>query len=150
MGRCAECDLETKAGELHPLGLCNAVKTLRELYPDGAPEFTDIMLESLRLHSDKNHDYASGGDPMGNFDRVSAIFSLYPGLDLSDREVVALVYMMKQVDAVLWHKAKKVAAKVEGQDGRLADIAVYASLVRVMQRRIKLPPTPAQQKAGKK
>ncbi len=108
---------------------------LRNLYPNGAPEFLDVTLENLRLHSDKNHDYAAGGSPLGNFDRVASILGLYSGLDLSDPEVVALVYMLKQVDQVLWAKAKKLTALVEGQDSRLADVSNYASLVRVMQRR---------------
>src|SRR5262245_17197436 len=78
------------------------VEQLRNVFPYGHPEFLDILVAQAQLHSDKNHDYAAGGKPTGNFDRVASILSLYPGLKLSDPRVVALVYALKQVDAVLW------------------------------------------------
>ena len=91
-----------------------------------------MLLQMAKLHSDKNHDYAGGGSSLGNFERVSAILKLYPKLDVSDKKVVALIYALKQVDAVLWGLSEKLAHKVEGLDGRLADIAVYATIVRCM------------------
>lgn len=87
----------------------------------------------MQLYSDKNHDYAGDDNPFGNFERVAKILSLYPGLDLTDRVVVALVYMLKQLDAVLRIKADKVATRVESLDSRLADIAVYSKIIRIME-----------------
>jgi hypothetical protein len=65
---------------------------------------------------------------------VSAILALYPKLKLSDPRVVALVYALKQVDAVLWGLSEDIDHQVEGLDGRLQDIAVYAKIVMCMNR----------------
>lgn len=105
------------------------VEDLREVYPHGHKEFLPVTVSEIELHNVKNHDYAAGGDPLGNFNRVSTILGLYPDLDLSDRRVVALVYALKQVDAVLWGLAKRITHKVEGLNERLQDISVYAKLV---------------------
>jgi hypothetical protein len=108
------------------------VEELRKEYPHGHPEFLPISIGEAALHSDKNHDYANGGDPLGNFDRVAAILALYPGLNPGDRKVVALTYALKQLDAVLWGLAKGIAHKVEGLTSRLQDVSVYAKLVMCM------------------
>lgn len=105
---------------------------LREEFPHGHPDFLPTTLAEIELHSAKNHDYASGGDPLGNFNRVAAILALYPGLDLSDRRTVALVYALKQFDAVLWGLANKIQHKVEGLKGRLQDISVYIKIILCM------------------
>lgn len=99
----------------------------------GHPKFYEIIEELADLHSRKNHDYASGGDPLGNFRRVAKIFSMYPGLDLSDPTVVALAYAMKQVDATLWMLSNKHKAKVEGTKDRLQDIAVYSMISMILE-----------------
>jgi len=108
------------------------VATLREKYPFGHPRFLELTVQEAELHSEKNHDYAKGGDPLGNFDRVASILALYPGLDLSDRKVVALVYALKQMDAVLWGLSAKIQHRVEGFLPRLRDISVYSKIVMCM------------------
>ena len=99
----------------------------------GHPRFYEILEELAQLHSDKNHDYAVGGDPLGNFKRRAAIYAMYPGLDLSDPAVVAMVDLMKQLDAALWFYSNKHEAKVEGKLGRLRDIAVYAPIAMILE-----------------
>jgi hypothetical protein len=105
---------------------------LREVFPHGHPEFLPTTLRELQLHSDKNHDYAKGGKPTGNFDRVAAILALYPNLKLSDPRVVALVYALKQLDAVLWGLSENITHKVEGLNDRLQDISTYSKIVQCM------------------
>ncbi len=107
-------------------------EALRNEFPYGHPAFLPITVGELHLHSNKNHDYAAGGSPLGNFDRVANILSLYPNLRLSDRRIVALVYAMKQLDAVLWGLNSNIEHKVEGLNDRLQDISVYAKLVMCM------------------
>lgn len=104
-------------------------RQLRGAFPYGHEDFLPTIVAQMELHSVKNHDYASGGSPLGNFERVSAILALYPGLNLGDKRVVALVYALKQLDAVLWGLAKNITHKVEGFVDRLNDIAVYANIV---------------------
>ena len=110
----------------------STIKELRKDHPYGHPTFLPITLKEIQLHSDKNHDYAKGGNPLGNFDRVASILSHYPSLKLADRRVVALVYALKQLDAVLWGLNSNISHKVEGLNSRLQDVSVYAKLVQCM------------------
>ncbi len=112
--------------------LTESVKTLlRKAYPHGHQKFLDITLEELKLHNDKNFDYASGGDPLGNFDRVSVILKMYDPLP-HDPEIIALIYAMKQLDQVLWSAHRGQQGKIEGSAKRLQDVSVYAKLAQIM------------------
>lgn len=113
-----EVDVELKA----------LVEAIRQAYPHGHPRFLPMLMEKAKLHSDKNHDYAKGGNPLGNFERVANILGQYPGLALSDPVVVMLVYALKQVDAVLWGFAQGIEQKVEGPIERLGDVLVYSGI----------------------
>jgi len=93
----------------------------------------EILEELAQLHSDKNYDYAAGGDPLGDFKRRATIFALYPGLDLSDPAVVALTDLMKQLNAALWFYSNKHEAKVEGKRGRMRDVALYSTINMVLE-----------------
>ena len=99
----------------------------------GHPRFYEILADLAKLHSDKNHDYAAGGNPLGNFMRRADLYSKYLGLDLSDPVVVALVDSQKQLDAALWFLSNKHEARVEGLAGRLKDVAVYAVLAMILE-----------------
>jgi hypothetical protein len=110
------------------------IRLIKKQNPHGHPLFIPITLEEIGMHSKKNHDYAAGGDPLGNFTRVAMILYQYPNLDLSDPAIVAMIYMLKQLDAYLWAKSNGHDLKVEGVDGRLADISIYAKIVRCMER----------------
>jgi hypothetical protein len=107
-------------------------KELKKLYPNGHPAFLPKLVELAKLHSDKNFDYAHGGDPLGNFDRVASILSLYPKLSLNAPAVVALVYMLKQLDCVLHALDQHYTLQVEEVGKRLDDVAVYAILAGLM------------------
>lgn len=107
-------------------------EALRVIYPNGHKQYLPVVLKQLQLHSDKSGDYAAGGHVFGNFQRVAAILSNYPNLKLSDQRVVALVYALKQIDAVLWGINSNITHKVEGLAPRLDDIAVYATIVQCM------------------
>ena len=98
----------------------------------GHPRFDELTAVELELHAAKNADYAGGGDPLGNFKRVAATLAQYPGLRLNDPMVVALVYAMKQVDAVLWLLSTGRDGKVEGIPQRLQDVSVYAKLATIL------------------
>lgn len=112
-----------------------AQATLREVFPNGHPEFIPLLVELMALHSKKNHDYAGGGDPLGNFNRVAGMLACYQGkFPYDSPQGVAMIYMLKQVDAVLWMMSQGTVAEVEGLDSRLADISVYANLARCMER----------------
>ena len=107
-------------------------ETLRADHPHGHPEFLSLSLAEVALHSDKNHDYAKGGPPLGNFERMGAMLALYPRLNPADPKVVALVCLLKQLDAVLWGLNQKIEHRVEGLLPRLGDISIYAKLIMCM------------------
>lgn len=110
----------------------NPLREVKKQYPHGHPRFADITVGELKLHSDKNHDYAAGGDPLGNFRRQAKMYEMYPGLSLSDPATLAMVYAMKQIDAFFWLKSNGHKAKVEGTGKRLEDVSVYAKLSRII------------------
>ena len=120
-------ELPTDGLEHIKVGSADIESTLRAAFPHGAPEFIPTVLGILKLHSEKNHDYAhSDEDPLGNFRRVAGILKQYPGLDPGDPSVVCLIYLLKQFDAVLNMKAKNYEGKVEGVISRLQDVACYS------------------------
>lgn len=99
----------------------------------GDPVFHQITEAEIAFYDKKNYDYAGGGsDPNGNFNRVSTILALYSGLSLADPRVVALVYMMKQLDQVLFSLSRGFEGAIEGIDERMTDVHVYAKIVRVL------------------
>lgn len=99
----------------------------------GHPRFYEILDELRGLHDRKNHDYAKGGKPTGNFDRVSSILAKYPGFPLDTSWGVAVVYMMKQLDAALWMLTQGHESQTgESVGQRLRDVACYAILAELM------------------
>ena len=124
---CDQCCPET--GLVSPEELVDIV---RQHYPNGHPDFVPTIMKEIALHSKKNHDYASGGNPLGNFNRVAKVLEMYPNLKLSNPAVVALVYMMKQLDAVLWMLSNGHTAQVEGIAERMQDVSVYSKLVPII------------------
>jgi len=91
----------------------------------GHPKFYEKIDELKKLHSDKNHDYCGVGDPLGNFHRVSDIVNIHPAK-------IALIYMLKQVDAVVDSMMSERIMKVEGLEDRLRDISIYAILMQIL------------------
>ena len=102
---------------------------LRELWPHGHPHFISRMVKLIELHSEKNHDYAMGGPPLGNFERVSQIMQLYPEFPWATPYGVATCYMLKQLDAYMWQQRTGFKPKVEGVDSRLSDVTVYSQII---------------------
>jgi hypothetical protein len=105
---------------------------LRNFFPHGHPAFIELTLRELDLHSRKNHDYAGGGSPLGNFQRVTQILSLYPNLKLSDPPTVAIVYLLKQLDATLNMLSQGYEGQVEGHTERWQDISVYSKIISIL------------------
>lgn len=111
----------------------NIEADLKSLYPHGHPEFIPMTLDECRLHSEKNHDYARGGDPLGNFQRRAKIAQLYK-IDLSNPAQVAIWDAFKQIDAALWMLSQGYEGEVEDVDKRLQDAHVYFKLARLLRR----------------
>jgi len=98
----------------------------------GHPLFKELSQEEIDLYSEKSKDYTTGGDPMGNFKRVSAILNLW-GFDIPPI-LVALIYALKQQDAYMWMLAHGYEGAVEDIDSRLRDDHVYKKIARILYR----------------
>ena len=105
---------------------------LRLAFPHGHPRFIELCLGMMELHSKKNYDYAHGGNELGNFNRVSAIKKLYPGIDWTTPAATALDYMLKQQDAVMWSWSQGYEGQVEGKGKKIEDIYIYWPIIRIL------------------
>ena len=103
-------------------------EALRKAFPHGHPKYVELTLEELTLFDVKNHDFAFVGDPLGNFNRVSAIKRLYPGFDWESPFGTCIDYFLKQFDSMMWMRCKGIVAKVEDIPKRLMDMIVYAKI----------------------
>jgi len=109
------------------------IKTLNKAFPHGHKDFIPMSIEEMELHSKKNFKYAFGGDPLGNFDRVSTIMAQYPKVNWATRLGVDIIYSLKQLDAVLWMmNSGHSADALEGIGSCLEDVSVYAKLGRII------------------
>ena len=96
----------------------------------GHPDFYKYLEAMAKLHSAKNKDYTQGGEPLGNFHRVSAILKIW-GYDIPPW-LVAAIYALKQQDASMWMLSQGYEGEVEGVDKRVEDEGVYAVLKRIL------------------
>lgn len=98
----------------------------------GHPRFHELTQLESDLHNRKNADYAGGGKPTGNFDRCAAIMALYPEFPYDTNYGIAMVQMLKQLDAALWLLCRRKQGDIEGVPERLGDVSIYAKLARLM------------------
>ena len=104
----------------------------------GHPDFLSMTEDELELHSQKNKDYTHEGDPLGNFNRVSAILKIW-GFDIPPT-LVALIYSLKQQDAGMWMLSQGYEGEIENIDTRFRDVHVYTKLARILHKEEKLSP----------
>ena len=97
----------------------------------GHPRFYELTKKMDTTHDAKNHDYAKGGDALGNFKRVSAIKKLYPNMDWASPVGVTLSYLLKQLDCAMWMASEGYEPEVENFEARMIDVANY-SLISVV------------------
>lgn len=113
----------------------SVIQELREMYPHGHPDFVRLAVDEIELHSQKNHDYARGGPPLGNFDRRTDILRIYSLVD--NPVIVALLDMLKQLDSAIWMLVGKYEGEVEDVTKRLQDVSVYAKLAQIIHAEMK-------------
>jgi hypothetical protein len=103
---------------------------LQERFPAAYSEFLKVILEDIALFEVKNHDYASGGDPLGNLDRCASIMEKYPNFPYATRRGMIVFHALKQFDALLWMLCRGTEAKCEDPTKRAQDISIYMDLFR--------------------
>ncbi len=114
--------------------LVDAAKALTELAPHGHPQFNSRLIEMATFHSAKNADYAGEVGPLGNFTRVAKLLEMYPLLSNPQyqRAKVAILYILKQFDAVMNALSEDRELKADSILARIDDMVVYWTLVRIM------------------
>jgi len=115
------------------VSLAEALEVIKNKLSGGHQDFIDMTLDELKLHNDKNADYAKGGkDPLGNFHRVSQMKQIWPNMDWSTPVGTALDYAFKQMDAGINMIAEGYEGEVENVDTRFRDVHVYFKLARIL------------------
>lgn len=95
----------------------------------GHPRFYELVNEISDLHDRKNRDYRGVSGPVSNFERLSAIMRLYPGMDWDSPYGTAVFQALKQIDAALALRvSKKESAVGEPIPSRMRDVAVLSLL----------------------
>ena len=112
------------------------VREMKILFPNGDPMFYEILVNLGQLHNDKNGDYATIEYPLRNFTTVGEALEKY-GLITKGKPALklALIYAYKQWDAALKLLGRGEEGNVEGIDARLDDIAVYAIIAKILNKR---------------
>lgn len=115
----------------------------------GHPAFYKALEDIANLHEEKNRQYATPDDPLGNFRRTGQIIRkmLKPGIDPTLASCLA--FMSKQVDGVYEIFGEMKEGTIDSLEDKLLDIQVYANIALILVREIqaaKTPPTPAKRR----
>ena len=114
----------------------NLIKEMKKLFPNGDPQFYEIIVELADLHNRKNADYATRENPLRNFTTVGNVLEDYGILTKGNPSTkIALAYAYKQWDAALKLLGRSERGNVEGISQRLDDIAVYSIIARILYER---------------
>lgn len=106
-------------------------KTKKEYH--GHPKFYEIIEEIKQLHSEKNKQYATKDNPLGNFTRVGQLASKLINPNIKNKALaVALLYMMKQVDGAIEMVAEAKKDTPDELKDKLRDIATYSMISEII------------------
>jgi len=98
----------------------------------GHPKFYKIVEELKKLHSQKNFQYATAENPLGNFERVGRLvqklFKPHVPKDLG----AAMIMMGKQIDAVYEVVGEGKVGTIEHLYDKFKDIAVYSIICMIL------------------
>lgn len=100
----------------------------------GHPMFYQIVEDLKHLHSEKNRQYATLDNPLGNFERTGKMMAkiLRPGIDT--KLAAALAFMSKQVDGVFEIFGENKVSTFDSLEDKLQDVAVYAIIAMIINR----------------
>ena len=98
----------------------------------GHPMFYKIVEELKDLHSEKNRQYATKGNPLVNFERTGKMISkfLHPGVNPTLASCLSL--MSKQVDGIYEIVGESKANTIDSLEDKLKDVAVYSIIAMII------------------
>jgi len=95
----------------------------------GSPKFYKILENLAKLHSEKNKQYASKSNPLGNFIRCSKLCDKLLNPKIENKPLAYLLILMsKQIDSVFDIIGENKENTIESLQDKLSDIAVYSIL----------------------
>ena len=101
----------------------------------GHKDFYKLLEEEKQLHNDKNYQYASGDDPLGNFRRVGQLcHKILNNPNVPDELKVAMVNMAKQIDGVYDIIGEGKKNTIESVEDKFRDISVYSKICIILYR----------------
>lgn len=102
----------------------------------GHPRFQEIVDRLKSLHSEKNRQYATAQRPLGNFERVGAMYSPLFNEHIRSHHLeplaVALILEGKQVDGLIQLVAYLKQDTPDSIDEKCSDKAVYSILQMIL------------------
>lgn len=116
----------------------------------GHPAFYKALEDIANLHEEKNRQYATPEDPLGNFRRTGQITCkmLKPGIDPTLAS--CLSFMSKQVDGVYELFGEMKENTIDSLEDKLQDITVYSVIALILVREIQSAKVPAQKPKRKR
>ena len=98
----------------------------------GHPMFHKIVDELKELHSEKNRQYATQGNPLGNFERTGKMIAkfLHPGVNPTLASCLSL--MSKQIDGIYEIVGEAKVDTIDSLEDKLKDVAVYSIIAMVI------------------
>lgn len=124
-------NLVTLCEKCHNLFERNTMELLKGKIP-GHPKFTKILLEIWMLHLRKNRQYASGINPLGNFDRCGAMTAKLFKPEINKSLAICLAYMSKQIDGVIEMVGESKKDCPDELKDKLMDIACYTIIAMIL------------------
>lgn len=98
----------------------------------GHPAFYEVVEEIADLHEEKNRQYATVDDPLGNFTRTGQMTRKLIKEGIPPAIANCLIFMSKQVDGVYEIVGENKKDTVDSLEDKLLDIAVY-SIIGIIQ-----------------
>lgn len=98
----------------------------------GHPTFYKIVEELKQLHSKKNFQYASQGNPLGNFERCGTLAHKLFKEHVPKPLGAAMLLMAKQIDAVYDIVGEGKVGTLEALEDKFQDIAVYSIICMIL------------------
>jgi len=100
----------------------------------GHPDFYKIVEELKELHSEKNRQYATSDNPLGNFDRTGQMIKKFLKPNINPALASCLCLVAKQIDGVYEIVGEAKENTVDSLEDKLRDIAVYAIIAMIINR----------------
>jgi len=100
----------------------------------GHPMFYEILEDLKKLHSEKNRQYATIENPLGNFSRVGSMTKELLRDGVPEDLAACLILAAKQIDGSIQITAHNKKNTPDSLEEKLRDVAVYFIIAMIINR----------------